>query len=89
MIKKDLICTILVLLFILMCGCTEKHKNLDGSSCSTNDDCQSRYCNNNICCSSGKCCLTDNECPSGYFCRHANNNCERTYVKGRKNPNAP
>lgn len=38
----------------------------DGNFCDEGSDCVSDYCNNNVCCSGGDCCLRASDCPSSY-----------------------
>jgi hypothetical protein len=38
----------------------------DGNVCDENSDCESGYCNNNVCCRGGDCCLNAGTCPARY-----------------------
>ncbi len=54
------------------CGSTEYYciqTKMPGAACSSNLDCMTEYCNNGICCASGKtCCTANSQCPSGQIC---------------------
>lgn len=50
-------------------------KKIEGQSCTSNSECSSNYCGNNICCQSGKtCCTSDSNCPQFYVCNKNSGN---------------